>query len=236
MTDSGQPATIVWFRRDLRTTDNPALLRAVAAGGPVLPVFVWSPAEDGDWRPGRASRWWLRRSLERLDEDLRRLGNRENFVSRVFAHQRWMDAHRERFTRRALTDFHARHKFVLMAHNQQGMRRLGRLLGQYRDYDNTQALAEAYWDGFSEVMKRTPTRRNHTNTLNHIAGFVSDQLDAGDRRELADTIERYRLERLPLIVPVTLLRHYVRRLGQPYLESQVYLNPHPDELMLLNQL
>lgn len=97
-------------------------------------------------------------------------------------------------------------------------------------------MARTYWDGFSEVMKRAPTRRNHTNTLRHVAGYVSDQLDAGDRNELTETIGSYRLGRLPLIVPVTLLRHYVRRLGEPYLENQVYLSPHPDELMLLNQL
>jgi uncharacterized protein YbgA (DUF1722 family)/uncharacterized protein YbbK (DUF523 family) len=161
---------------------------------------------------------------------------RENFVTRVFAYQRWMNAHQTRFTRRALMEYHARHKFVLMAHSQQGLRRLGRLLGESGSHESIQTLVHAYWDGFSEVMRRPPTRRNHTNTLRHVAGYVSDQLDEGDRNELTETIENYRLGRLPLIVPVTLLRHYVRRLGEPYLESQVYLSPHPDELMLLNQL
>jgi uncharacterized protein YbgA (DUF1722 family)/uncharacterized protein YbbK (DUF523 family) len=159
---------------------------------------------------------------------------RENFVSRVFAHKRWTDI--PRLTRRALTAFHAAHKFLLLAHNQEGTRRLGALLGRAGKDADVPRLAHAYWLEFSKVMQRTPTRRNHTNVLQHMAGYVSDRIDDGDRAELTEAIERYRLERVPLIVPVTLLRHYVRRLGIEYLDGQVYLEPHPDELMLLNQL
>jgi uncharacterized protein YbgA (DUF1722 family)/uncharacterized protein YbbK (DUF523 family) len=161
---------------------------------------------------------------------------RENFVSRVFAYQRWMESRTCRFTRRALMEFHRRHRFQLMAHSQRGMHRLGRLLGRFRDYPDTPALATAYWDAFSEVMKRTPSRRSHTYTLGYMAGLLSGELDGGDRQELTDVIESYRLGRLPLIVPVTLLRHHVRRAGQLDLEDQVYLDPHPDGLMLLDQL
>src|SRR5262245_16712683 len=69
-------AALVWFRRDLRLDDNPALDAAVRRGGPVVPVFVWSPEEEGDWAPGPASRWWLHQSLASLDGDLRALGSR----------------------------------------------------------------------------------------------------------------------------------------------------------------
>jgi uncharacterized protein YbgA (DUF1722 family)/uncharacterized protein YbbK (DUF523 family) len=161
---------------------------------------------------------------------------RENFVSRVFAYQRWTDTHKQRFTRRALMEFHATHKYLLLAHNQQGMRRIGELLARPQEFSTTSELATAYWKGFSDVMKRTPSRRNHTNALQHIAGYFSDRLDIGDRQELTSAIQSYRLGNVPLIAPITLLRHYVRKLGEPYLETQVYLNPHPDELMLLNQL
>jgi len=161
---------------------------------------------------------------------------RENFVSRVFAYQRWTDTHKQRFTRRTLMEFHAAHKYLLMAHNQQGMRRIGGLLARAQEFATTSELAAAYWNGFSDVMQRTPSRKNHTNALQHIAGYFSDRLDIGDRQELTSAIQSYRLENVPLIVPITLLRHYVRKLGEPYLENQVYLNPHPDELMLLNQL
>jgi uncharacterized protein YbgA (DUF1722 family) len=85
-------------------------------------------------------------------------------------------------------------------------------------------------------MHRTPTRRNHTNVLQHLAGYFSAKLDSGDRAELADVIERYRRDRLPLIVPIAFIRHYVHKFNVEYLQDQVYLDPHPDELNLLNQL
>jgi uncharacterized protein YbgA (DUF1722 family) len=72
--------------------------------------------------------------------------------------------------------------------------------------------------------------------LQHLAGYFSEQLTTGDRAELSEVIDRYRTDRLPLIVPLTLIRHYVRKLNIEYLQDQIYLDPHPDELNLLNQL
>jgi deoxyribodipyrimidine photo-lyase len=69
-------STLLWFRRDLRLADNPALLAAVRRGAPVLPLFIWSPAEEGVWPPGAASRWWLHHSLMQLDASLRQRGSR----------------------------------------------------------------------------------------------------------------------------------------------------------------
>jgi uncharacterized protein YbgA (DUF1722 family) len=123
-----------------------------------------------------------------------------------------------------------------MAHNQVGTRRLGRLLGQAPRYRRATGLAAEYVDGFTAVMRRLPTRRNHTNVLRHMAGVVSRLLDRGDREELTDAIEEYRRGLLPLIVPVTLIRHYVRKQDVACLRDQVYLAPHPHELMLLNRV
>jgi deoxyribodipyrimidine photo-lyase len=69
-------ATIVWLRQDLRLDDQPALATAVAAGGPVVPVFIWAPDEEGAWPPGGASKWWLRQSLAQLQRALEKLGSR----------------------------------------------------------------------------------------------------------------------------------------------------------------
>lgn len=161
---------------------------------------------------------------------------RENFISRVFAYQRWQRATENGVSRAALTRFHERHKFLLMAHNQAGTRRLGRLLGTPNPSSDDGALAAEYIQEFSNVMRRTPTIRNHTNVLQHMAGYFSKELASDDRGELADAIHRYKQELLPLIVPITLIRHYVRKHNVAYLQSQVYLDPHPHELMLLNQL
>jgi len=164
---------------------------------------------------------------------------RENFVTRIFVRDRWMQAQSEKpegWTRAALMRFHERHKFLLMARNQAGMRRLGRLLGESGKKDDARDLAQAYLAGMTEVMRRPATRRGHTNVLYHLAGFVTDRIDDGDRRELIESIDRYRAGQLPLIVPITLIRHHARRLEVEYLRDQVYLDPHPQELMLLNHV
>jgi uncharacterized protein YbgA (DUF1722 family)/uncharacterized protein YbbK (DUF523 family) len=161
---------------------------------------------------------------------------RENFITRVFVHARWREGTADGWTRASLMRFHERHKFLLMARNQAGMRRLGRLLGDSVRADDLDELARAYRQGLTEVLRRAPTRRGHTNVLQHMAGFVSDRLDAADREELRETIERYRLGLVPLIVPITLLRHYVRKQEITYLQGQVYLEPHPHELTLMNHV
>jgi len=161
---------------------------------------------------------------------------RESFVSRVFVYDRWMEGERSGWTRASLMRFHERHKFLLMARNQTGMRRLGRLLGEAGRGDDPADLARLYLDGLTAVMRRPTTRRGHTNVLLHLLGYVSDDIDRGDREELAGTIERYRQGLVPLVVPLALIRHHVRRLGTEYLQDQVYLDPHPHELMLLNHV
>jgi uncharacterized protein YbgA (DUF1722 family)/uncharacterized protein YbbK (DUF523 family) len=161
---------------------------------------------------------------------------RENFVTRVFAYQRWGQMAAQKITRAGLQQFHAQHKFLLVAHSHIGTQRVGRILAHPEQFPDEQAWAAAYLDGFTEVMRRTPTRRGHTNVLQHLAGYVSAHLDRDEREELTEMIDQYRRGLLPLIVPVTLIRHYVRKFQVPYLLDQAYLSPHPHELMLLNHL
>ena len=161
---------------------------------------------------------------------------RENFVARVFAHRRWRDTVAAGPTRSDLLDYHRRHKFLLMSREPAAVQELGRLLARADRTADPEALAEAYMDRFSAAMSRTPTTKKHTNVLQHVAGFLSDELDSGDRRELTETIRDYHRGLVPLVVPITLLRHHLRRIGQDYLEEQVYLRPHPHELMLLNRV
>jgi uncharacterized protein YbgA (DUF1722 family) len=161
---------------------------------------------------------------------------RENFITRIFSFQRWLDLERAGPSRRALMEYHAAHKYVLMSRNQAGMRRLGRLLGEAPRDRPAGEIAADYRTGLTEVMRRVATRKGHTNVLRHMAGYVSDDLDAADRAELTEAIGQYHEGLLPLIVPITLLRHYVRKLEVAQLQNQVYLWPHPHELMLLNHV
>lgn len=161
---------------------------------------------------------------------------RENFVSQVFCYKRWLDLGESGLTRSRIMQFHARHKYLLMSRHQAGARNLGNLIGQAERSISARRLGEIYFDAFCAVMRHTPTRRNHTNVLQHLAGYFSERLDADDRGELTSVIDNYRQAGLPLIVPVTLIRHYVRKFKVEYLRDQVYLHPSPNELNLLNQL
>ncbi len=161
---------------------------------------------------------------------------RENFVARLFAYWRWRTAVVPGPTLRRLFAYHRRHKFLLMSREPGAVHELGRLLGTASGSGDTEELTHRYMDRFTRAMRTTPTRKKHTNVLQHVAGYLSDDLDAGDRRELAETIHDYRAGLVPLVVPITLLRHHLRRIGQSYLEDQAYLRPHPHELMLLNRV
>jgi uncharacterized protein YbgA (DUF1722 family) len=162
---------------------------------------------------------------------------RENFITRIFARGRWLELEAGGLSMHGLTTFHARHKYLLMSRDPAGAKSLGRLLGEAGSSENgVRDVAAAYEAGFHETLQQLPSRGRHMNVLQHLAGYVSDAVDAGDRAELAEAIQGYRAGLVPLIVPVTLLRHYVRRLEIDYLADQVYLQPHPHELMLLNHV
>lgn len=161
---------------------------------------------------------------------------RENFVARIFAYWRWRNLVASGPSRGRLMAYHRRHKYLLMSREPAAVAELGRLLGEAGRDDDVEALADRYMDRFTEAMRHTPTRKRHTNVLQHVAGYLSDGLEAGDRRELEGVIHDYRVGLVPLVVPITLVRHHLRRLGQTYLEEQVYLRPHPHELMLLNRV
>ena len=171
-------------------------------------------------------------------EEEGRLGDpvlRENFVQRVFIYWRWHEAVAAQPSWSRLTRFHARHKLVLMSHDQNLARALGRELAAAADGDLA-AYLPRYRSRLMAILSIRATRGNHVNVLQHIQGYLKTQLSADDKRELADSIEHYRQGLLPLIVPITLLRHFFRLHPHPYIEDSHYLHPHPRELMLLNSL
>ncbi|MGE5360210.1 MAG: YbgA family protein [Bacteroidales bacterium] len=159
---------------------------------------------------------------------------RENFIERVFAYARLKDLFAGRWTIGQLVAFHAAHKLLLLAHSPDAYRRLGRLVAGAARMDRA-ALRAEYESGFMEALAVLATRGRHMNVLQHMAGYFDD-LDAASREELHQTIADYRAGLVPLIVPITLMRHHVRRLQVEYLAGQVYLEPHPKELMLRNHV
>jgi uncharacterized protein YbgA (DUF1722 family)/uncharacterized protein YbbK (DUF523 family) len=160
---------------------------------------------------------------------------RESFVVRIFTHHRWRQLSRGRLRPADLVAFHGRHKLLLMAHSEQHLRTLGRLVAR-AGTEAPAALAREYADGLFAGLRVKATTRKHTNVLQHMAGYLRQHLDRRDRDELHGAITDYRQGLVPLIVPITLLRHHVGKFGLSYLQDQVYLDPHPKELMLLNHV
>lgn len=160
---------------------------------------------------------------------------RENFVERVFAYRRLRDLFKPRWTVGDLVRFHTAHKLTLMAHSERAYRSLGRLVAAAGTVSRSD-LSAGYVEQFMTALAAIATPRRHVNVLQHIAGYFKTTLDSASRAELRTVIEEYRRGLVPLIVPMTLIRHHVRRLEVPYLAGQVYLDPHPRELMLRNHV
>ena len=160
---------------------------------------------------------------------------RDNFVERVFAYWRLRGLFAARWTVGDLVRFHTAHKLLLLAHAPEAYRQLGRLVAGARGVSRRD-LERRYEDGFMRVLAQLATARRHTNVLQHMAGYFKDRLDAASKRELAEVIADYRRGLVPLVVPLTLLRHHVRMLDVTYLAGQMYLQPHPKELMLRNHV
>lgn len=160
---------------------------------------------------------------------------REHFIERVFAYQRLRAFFAARWTVGSLVAFHTRHKMSLLSHSRAGYTRLGRLVAAAAQVPRARLRAE-YEREFMETLAVPATARRHTNVLLHMAGHLKTQVDAGSKAELLASIDEYRRGLLPLVVPMTLLRHHVRAHQVAYLAGQTYLEPHPRELMLRNHV
>jgi uncharacterized protein YbgA (DUF1722 family)/uncharacterized protein YbbK (DUF523 family) len=160
---------------------------------------------------------------------------RENFLTRVFAYSAWQQLLQEGLSRRGLTDFHSRYKYQLMAHNPVQYKTLGNLLGNMGGTDPKE-LGPRYFSELMVALKKCATRRTHTNVLQHISGYLKQAISAEDKQEVQHVIGQYRQGIVPLVVPLTLLKHHFRQHPDPYIAQQVYLQPHPENLSLRNAI
>jgi uncharacterized protein YbgA (DUF1722 family) len=160
---------------------------------------------------------------------------RQNFIERVFSLKRWRDVIAEGKTRGRLVQFHADNKLLIMSHNDKLMRTMGKLVAEAKSLPLGE-LYDRYQSLFLEALGLRSTVRKNCNVLLHVMGFFKKDLSSDEKQELLEVIERYRQGHVPLIVPVTLINHYVRKYEQPYLMRQTYLQPHPVELVLRNHV
>lgn len=160
---------------------------------------------------------------------------RENFVERIFAYRRVTDLFRPRWTVGDVVAFHTREKLLLRAHDERGYRALGKLVAEAKSVPRA-AFADDYADRFMAIMKRPATVAKQVNVLQHMVAFLRWDDDEVGRAEMGEAIADYKAGLVPLVVPVTLIRHLAKRHDRHILLDSSYLSPHPKELMLRNHV
>ena len=162
-------------------------------------------------------------------------GLRESFIERIFVCMRYRQllTRGKQIKQGQLVEFHTRHKLLLLSHSPKHYRELGSLVAQAKALSPTER-AERYRALLMQALSLRATLAKQVNVMQHVMGYFKKQLSTDEKQELLDLIGRYRAGQLPLIVPITLLNHYVRKYDQTYLAQQLYLQPHPLELKLRN--
>lgn len=160
---------------------------------------------------------------------------RENFLTRVFAYAEWRRLLAAGLTRKAIIDFHARYKYQLMANNPLQYKTLGQLLGNLGKHDPAE-IGPRYFSQLMAALQKCATRGTHSNVLQHLSGYLKQALSREERAEMQQLIAQYRCGIIPLVVPLTLLKHHFRRHPHHYIARQAYLQPHPENLSLRNAI
>ena len=160
---------------------------------------------------------------------------RENFIERIFTLKRWREVLSKKESRGNVVDFHTKHKLLILSHSQKYYQTMGKLVAGAKDLP-LRELYRQYQTLLMESLELKTTPKKNANVLQHMMGYFRGQLSSDEKKELLEVIDLYRKELIPLIVPITLINHYVRKYDQPYLKEQIYLNPHPIELQLRNHV
>lgn len=160
---------------------------------------------------------------------------RESFITRVYAYHNWQQLKKKGLSYQAILEFHASYKYCLMARTPTHYVELGRLLADAGKH-NIDDLAERYFGLLMENLNILATRKTHTNVLMHLQGYLKKVLSAKEKQGLTKIIEQYRTDQVPLIVPITLLKHHFSNHPDPYITKQAYLQPYPDDLSLRNAI
>ncbi|MHB8790777.1 MAG: YbgA family protein [Desulfobulbaceae bacterium] len=201
-------------------------------------VRVYRPDKTGyvGTRPGMFAEALMNHlPLLPVEEDgrLHDISLRENFIEQIFVYRRWRNMVADNFTTGDLVAFHTDHKLQIMAHSITHYRTMGALVAQAKKYPRSE-LVRNYENSLMKALRLKATVQKNTNVLQHMMGYFKNLLNGEEKQELLDLIENYRKGYYPLIVPITMINHYVRKYREKYLARQHYLNPHPTELKLRN--
>ena len=161
---------------------------------------------------------------------------RENFISRVFVYYSWQQDVMSNPSLHEVIQFHSRHKYQLMAHSYEGYKKLGKFLASEASEMPLEQVLESYILQLMTYLKQRASRKSHTNVLMHIMGYLKQDIDAETKQDLLEAIEDYRTSKVHLVAPLALLKHYLKRHGSEYIQSQAYLDPYPHQLGLRNYI
>ena len=160
---------------------------------------------------------------------------RENFIERIFTLKRWREILQAKKSLGSLVEFHTQHKLLILSHSQKHYGTMGKLVAIGKEHP-VQELFSKYETLLMEALKLKTTTKKNINVLQHTIGYFKNQLSPDEKQELLEIIDQYRSGYVPLIVPITLINHYVRKYRQPCLSQQNYLNPHHIGLQLRNHV
>lgn len=169
------------------------------------------------------------------DGRLQKPSLRENFIERIFVFKRWKETAGRARSLKDLIAFHTDHKLLILSHSPQHYTALGRLVADAKKMKKEQLYAR-YLEILMEGLRFPATTKKNTNVLQHISGYFKLRLSAKEKQELIELIGTYDRGLVPLIAPIVLINHYVKKYDERYLLRQVYLKPHPTELMLRNHV
>lgn len=233
-----------WMRSKLPELEREGLCGFVFKGGSpssgmervkVYPTHEAAPVKKG---VGIFARAFMERFTDLPVEDDGRLHDpvlRENFVERIFVFKRWQDFLKDDASAKGLVRFHSEHKLLIMAHSPAALRELGALVAHQKEKKKTE-LFTTYLNVLMRALSLRATVKKNSNVLSHIMGYFKTVLSADEKQEILERIDSYQSGYSPLVVPLVLLQHYVRKYDEPYLAAQQYLHPHPTELMLRNHV
>jgi len=190
---------------------------------------------DSDGQGAYAERFLQLRPLLPVEEAGRLTdpGLRDNFITRVYAYHDWKCSVESGPTAAKVVAFYSRYKYQVMAHHVPGYKSIGRLVAQAGSMD-IRTLCDEFLRQFMDALSHKADRKGNTNTMMHLRGYLRDLLDKDEQEELSQVIDAYRESEVPLVVPLTLLKHYLRKVDNPYLQQQTFWAPHPEKLGLRN--
>ena len=158
-------------------------------------------------------------------------GLRDRFIDHIAVYSRWRQYVKNDGSPKGLQQFHAHHKYMIMAHCPKLLTELGQIAANSSDQEK-ESIQKEYLSTLTYAMKEQATVKKNTNVLQHIAGYFKVDLEKFEKQELQQAIEDYHKGIFPLLAPLILLQHYARKYEKRYLLDQYYISPSPMELYL----